>query len=260
MALNSYGMWVKIFNLEGKRTAKGQTSLCPHYKQVSLIWKHKTGQEAVEERPELPPLHPPAKSILSVPGYKFLICARKRSPLSEPLIFLALEWSEAHIDHLLSTLGQRMQRAWSASISQGHSHPQSQQPGGECGTEGASSDKGPTGHQKFTCISVCPRKAHGQWAHSVLSTMELKLVQAASFLRGHTGSEKQQSWVCNAGPEDHKKVQGFLSPFLSPGFPVTHSLPHLGQKAWIPSRLLSSWWKTDKTYQWVIPEGTATAG
>lgn len=62
------------------------------------------------------------------------------------------------MDHLLSTLGQRMQSAWSASFLQGHSQPQSQQPGGEWGIEGASSGEGPTGHQKFTCISACPRK------------------------------------------------------------------------------------------------------
>lgn len=36
--------------------------------------------------------------------------------------------------------------------------------------------------------------------------------------------------------------------------------PHLGQRAWIPSRRLSSWWRTGKTCRSAAPEETATAG
>ncbi len=36
--------------------------------------------------------------------------------------------------------------------------------------------------------------------------------------------------------------------------------PHLGQKAWTPSRRLSSWWRTGKTCRSAAPEETATAG
>lgn len=36
--------------------------------------------------------------------------------------------------------------------------------------------------------------------------------------------------------------------------------PHQGQRAWIPSRRLSSWWRTGKTCRSGAPGGTATAG
>lgn len=36
--------------------------------------------------------------------------------------------------------------------------------------------------------------------------------------------------------------------------------PHQGQRAWIPSRRLSSWWRTGKTCQSGAPGETATAG
>ena len=36
--------------------------------------------------------------------------------------------------------------------------------------------------------------------------------------------------------------------------------PHLGQKAWTPSRRLSSWWRTGKTCRSAAPGETATAG
>lgn len=109
----------------------------------------------------------------------------------------------------------------------------------------------------YTHISLS-QKANGQCAHFLFC--QRWNWSAGRLHHSFMGTRKQQpSWACHPGPEGHKS-QGFLSSFLSPGFPVAHFLPHLGRKAWIPSRLLSSWWKTDKTYQWVIPEGTATAG
>lgn len=61
----------------------------------------------------------------------------------------------------------------------------------------------------------------------------------AGCIIGRTRS-KQQSWARNLGLQDHNPSI-FSRPFSAQDSQVTHYIPHLGQKAWIPSHLLSSW-------------------